>query len=219
MVITVLSDIHGRSEKIEKLSDHLANSDLVLLTGDITHFGREAEVKAIIAKITRYQPNILAVTGNCDYPEVEQFLSREGINLHQRSAIFEGIGFVGAGGSLPCPGKTPNEYSEEELQVSLEIAYASLYSAIPYVLVVHHPPLNTITDMLPSGAHVGSASIRKFIEAFRPMVCFCGHIHEAKGTDFLSGTAVINPGPFKDDNYALVKIVDNQMDDIRLSTV
>ena len=216
MKITVLSDIHGRIEKIERISDQLTNSDLALIAGDITHFGREPEVKEVISKIVRYQSNILAVTGNCDFPEVEHFLSREGISLHQKSAIFDGIGFIGTGGSLACPGQTPNEYAEEEIQAFLEIAYSSLYSAIPFVLVVHHPPYNTHTDKLPSGIHVGSISVRKFIEAFKPLACFCGHIHEAKSKDILDGTVVINPGPFKDGNYTLVKIDNNQIHDIEL---
>jgi Icc-related predicted phosphoesterase len=219
MTITVLSDIHGRIEKIERLSDHLTGSDLVLLTGDITHFGREPEAKEIITKIAALQSNILAITGNCDYPEVEYFLSREGISLHQKSAIFGGIGFVGTGGSLPCPGKTPNEYEEEEMQAFLDTGYFSLYTTIPFVLVVHHPPFNTFTDMLPSGVHVGSVSIQKCIKAYRPLACFCGHIHEARGKDSLGGTVIINPGPFKDGNYALVKIFDNQVDDVKLLSV
>jgi len=218
MIITLLSDIHGRIEKIERISNQLRNSDIVVLAGDITHFGREPEVREIISKIAVFQSNILAVTGNCDYPEVEHFLRKEGISLHQKSAIFGGIGFVGVGGSLPCPGKTPNEYSEEEIKELLDISFASLYSDIPTILVVHQPPFNTVVDKLPTGLHVGSLSIRNSIEIKKPIACFCGHLHEALGKDKIGDTIIINPGPFKEGNYAFVKLVDNKIENITLSS-
>ncbi len=219
MIITVLSDIHGNIEKIEKISDELTKSDIVLVCGDITHFGREKEVRQIISKIVDFQPNILAVTGNCDYPEVEYFLLKEGISINKRSAIFEGFGFVGLGGSLPCPGQTPNEFTEEEFEESLSVACSSLYHAIPTVFVVHHPPFNTATDTAKSGKHVGSVSVRKYIEVYRPLACFCGHIHESKGQDKINETFIVNPGPFKEGNYALVKIKEDHVASVCLSSV
>jgi Icc-related predicted phosphoesterase len=219
MIITLLSDIHGNVDKIEKISDKLKMSDLVVLSGDITHFGRENEAKQIIKRISEYQSNLLAVTGNCDYPEVEHYLSKEGISIHLRSAIFGGIGFIGVGGSLPCPGETPNEISEEEMEAFLCLAHSSLYEAIPYILVVHHPPFNTVADLVKAGAHVGSKSIRQSIENDKPILCICGHIHEAKGKDMINNTDIINPGPFKDGNYALVKIVDYYIDTINLLSI
>ena len=37
------------------------------------------------------------------------------------------------------------------------------------LLVTHAPPLGTKTDLLPSGEHVGSESIRRVIEEFQPI--------------------------------------------------
>lgn len=218
MLITLLSDIHGHIDSVEQISDELKLSDLVILSGDITHFGRENEAKQVIVKIAKYQSNIIAITGNCDYPEVEYYLSKEGISIHLKSAIYGGIGFVGVGGSLPCPGRTPNELSEEEMGAFLALAHASLYDAIPYVLVVHHPPIETNTDLVKAGIHVGSVSVKQAIENHNPLLCVCGHIHEARGTDRICNAFVINPGPFKEGNYALVKIIDNNIDTIRLLT-
>ncbi|HEY4784627.1 MAG TPA: metallophosphoesterase [Bacteroidales bacterium] len=219
MIITVLSDIHGNLEKLEKISDVLSQSDLVLMCGDITHFGREKEVQSIIRTILQFQSNILAVTGNCDYPEVEHFLAKEGISIHKRSAIFEGIGFVGFGGSLPCPGKTPNEFSEDEFGESLTVAYQSLYGSIPHLLVVHHPPFKTAADRAGNGTHVGSLSVRNVIETYQPLACFCGHIHESKGQSVINQSYVINPGPFKEGNYALVKIDEGKLNTFKLLSV
>jgi len=216
MIITLLSDIHGNIDQIEKIAETLRTSDLLLLSGDITHFGKENEAKQIIRRISEYQSNILAVSGNCDYPEVEYYLSKEGISVHSKSAIFGGIGFLGVGGSLPCPGSTPNELSEKEMKEFLALAYASLYETIPFILVVHHPPFNTFSDHANGGIHMGSHVVSQAIENYKPLMCVCGHIHEAKGKDKVFDSIVINPGDFKEGNYALVKIYDYNVDTISM---
>jgi len=63
-----------------------------------------------------------------------------------------------------------------------------------------------LTDLAFNGQHVGSRSIRFFIEKFHPMICFSGHIHEARGIDSIAGTKVVNPGPFREGGYAYVRI-------------
>src|SRR5205085_140935 len=42
--------------------------------------------------------------------------------------------------------------------------------------------------------HVGSSAVRDFILASRPLLCLCGHVHEAKGSAMLGETLCINPG-------------------------
>ena len=51
---------------------------------------------------------VLAVLGNCDYPEIRQELIEEGVSLDRSHARVGDIDFVGIGGSTPCPGKTPS---------------------------------------------------------------------------------------------------------------
>jgi uncharacterized protein len=213
MTIIILSDIHGKNEEIEKIADDLKKSDLVLLCGDITHFGKEQEIKQIISQISTYQTNILSITGNYDFPEVEFFLSKEGISIDKKCAIYNGIGFIGAGGSLPCPGETPNEFTENEFDEALSLAFSSLYSPIPAILATHQPPYGTNADMAKNGEHVGSKSIRKHIQTNSPIACFCGHIHEAKGRDKIDQTVIVNPGALKDGNYAFVKIANASIEE------
>lgn len=57
------------------------------------------------------------------------------------------------------------------------------------------------------GLHVGSYEIRKFIEEKKPVFAACGHIHEARGTERLADTFLLNPGRCPEGYYGLV-IVD-----------
>ena len=57
--------------------------------------------------------------------------------------------------------------------------------------------MGTKTDLLPSGKHVGSESLRKIIEEFQPTINLCGHIHESMAIDKIGKTTIINPGMLK----------------------
>lgn len=47
------------------------------------------------------------------------------------------------------------------------------------VYVIHPPPFNTKLDIITTGTHVGSKSVRKFIEKEQPFLTLHGHIHES----------------------------------------
>ena len=157
---------------------------------------------------------IYAVTGNCDYPEAEKYLTREGISLNASLIRHAGYTLVGLSGSLPCPGKTPNEYSEEEYEAIL--GALSIPAGEPLLMVSHQPPYNTLNDAVSPGFHVGSKSIRKFIEKYQPLVCFTGHIHEGRAVDRIGNTLVVNPGPAGTGNFTFALLEENEVKNIRL---
>ena len=200
MKIIALTDLHGKTGILKPLSAQLKTADLVVLCGDITHFGRKKEIANIIAQLGDLNPALLAVSGNCDYPEVEEYLVHEGVSLNATFREFMGYNFIGFSGSLPCPGKTPNEYSEEEYGIITENLHVPLDK--PLIIVSHQPPSGTLNDEVSSGYHVGSHVIRSFIEKHQPLICFTGHIHEGIGIDHIGNTAVINPGPSGSGGYA-----------------
>jgi uncharacterized protein len=195
MIVTAISDLHGDASRFPLIADDLAAADIVLITGDVTHFGRRDAARKMIETLRAFNEKILAVPGNCDYPEVGAYLSEEEINLDDSHRVIDGIAFLGVGGSLPCPGGTPYEMSDDRMGKRLDAAAEGLDPALPLVLVTHQPPLDTGADRLGSGAHVGSATLRAFIEERAPLVCFSGHIHEARGTDSIGPTGIANPGP------------------------
>jgi uncharacterized protein len=200
--IAALADIHGDLKTIKKVGPEIKQAHAVLLVGDITHFGREKEAAAIVDAVAEYNPRILAVAGNCDHPEVSGYLAQRGVSLEGRRMIIDGVGFIGVGGSLPCPGNTPNEIDEEQFAAALEDTASRLPPSMPMILVSHQPPYNTKTDAIINGQHVGSKSVRTFIRDRQPLVCFTGHIHESVGIDTIGRCQVINPGPLREGKYA-----------------
>ena len=206
MTVVGISDIHGKVGFLEKLSGYLKNGDLIVVSGDLTHFGKEKQAVDVCRAINNINKNFLVVPGNCDYPPVHAFLQREDVNLHGRVKIFGDYSVVGVGGSLKCPGMTPNEYTEEEFKLLLNEIKEELPRDRPVILVTHHPPSGTECDLTGNGSHVGSISIREFILDVQPAICFSGHIHESRGIDSIGKTKVVNPGPVMEGSYVIVQL-------------
>ncbi|NLG51022.1 MAG: hypothetical protein GX552_13025 [Chloroflexi bacterium] len=210
MIVVAMTDIHGNLGRLNAIASDIAAADLVLLTGDLTHFGHREAAEDVVSAVRRYNQHLLAVPGNCDYAEVAAYLTEQGINLHARHVINNGIAFVGVGGSLPAPRPTPNEYDEEEIEAFLAQAVTDLPANTPLVLVTHQPPYDTVADLASIGRHVGSRAIRRFIGTHQPLVCFTGHIHEGRGMDTIGSTRIVNPGPLRYGGYAYAKIESGQ---------
>lgn len=208
MKILALTDIHSRYSSMDAIGDDLRASDVVLLPGDLTMFGKREGAIEVLDAVRAYNDSIYAVMGNCDFPEVETYLREGGLCLHRGHAVFDGVVFVGLGGSLACPIPTLNEWTEEETAEHLDAAVAGVPKGMPMVLVSHQPPKDTAVDLAAIGKHVGSEAVRAFIEKHQPLVCFSGHIHEAQGMDTIGNTKLINPGPFMEGRYAWAEIRD-----------
>jgi Icc-related predicted phosphoesterase len=69
------------------------------------------------------------------------------------------------------------------------------------IMVCHTPPKDTAIDVIRSGLHVGSSTVRDFIIQYKPHVCISGHIHESRGKDKIGDTIVLNAGMFRDGWY------------------
>jgi hypothetical protein len=206
MIIVALPDIHDDVGRLWSISEDLSAADVVLLVGDLTNFGRHAAAERVVKAVRTYNDRILAVPGNCDYREVDAYLTREGINLHRTHTLIDGVAFLGVGGSLPCPGRTPNEFSDRHFETFLAEAAAGLKPDVPLILVSHQPPRDTVNDLANNGKHVGSQSVRVFIESVQPLLCFTGHIHEGRGMDAIGRTKVVNPGPLWAGSYAYARV-------------
>jgi Icc-related predicted phosphoesterase len=207
MQLLLLSDIHGTLNGLQAIEPILGASDLTVMSGDITHFSGAEEAGRIIGAITRINPRLVAVSGNCDRAEVDTYLDEAGYGLHAQCRQHGGIDFVGASGSLPCPGSTPNELGESRFTAHLESALAQRASGTrPLVLVTHQPAYGTALDRTGSGGHAGSTALRDFIEREQPVLAVSGHIHEAAGVDRIGTCLLVNPGPFRAGRYACVEI-------------
>lgn len=204
MNLLVFTDLHGNHSFIRKLVPFCDWADLVLATGDITHFGKSPDMQSLLEPLLITGKQVFAVAGNCDYPQAEEWLTTAGISLNGRLLEYNGFALAGLAGSLPCPGKTPNEYSEEEY--SSVLGHMKVPSGIPMLLVSHQPPFGVINDSIAEGVHVGSHAVKNFIAAHQPLACFTGHIHEGKGVGFIGNCRVVNPGPARHGHYARIVV-------------
>lgn len=146
----------------------------------------------ILAKAEAAGIPTLAVPGNCDPKPILEVLGRHGVNLHAKSVRLGDITFVGLGGSNLTPFNTPFELTEAEIKEELERLSSTVDES--WVLVTHAPPHETKVDRIEAGTHVGSKSVRQIIERKQPLVALCAHVHEARNTDELGRTLVVNPG-------------------------
>lgn len=146
--------------------------------------------------------------GNCDVPEVEKFLDKEGVLLHKQLLGLGKTVAIGFGGSSPTPFHTPSEFSEGEIEGDLEylVDEATKMEAQRLIVFSHVPPKNTKADELPGGGHAGSSALRSIIDKYQPNLCVCGHIHEAKSMDFVGQTSIINVGPVRDGNFLVIEV-------------
>ncbi len=205
MIIVGVADIHGDGTALDRVLSSESVIDAVLLLGDITNFGTTEDAEAIVKIARSHADKVFGIDGNCDPPEVGDWLTVSQISLRGRAVNLGAIYFLGIPRSLPCPGTTPNETDEEGFESMCTQARELVPAAQPFALVTHQPPLNTVCDRSFLG-HVGSAAISRFIEEEKPLVCLCGHIHEGAGVDRIGDCIVANPGPVRRGSYVLLEV-------------
>jgi Icc-related predicted phosphoesterase len=205
MKILAVSDFHGSVKASERavLKAKDINADVIVVCGDITHFGSPEDAEEVLSPLTALKLPVLFVPGNCD-PHSLLDAKIEGANcIHGKCEIYGGVSFIGAA-SLPLDRVHPSpwEISEEEILEALNEGSKQCTSRQRLVVVAHSPPINTKLDLAYAG-HVGSPSLRLFIEQKQPSVVFCGHIHEARGIDYIGETVIVNTGPVRHGHCAL----------------
>jgi Icc-related predicted phosphoesterase len=206
MRIVSFGDVHMSLQTIKRLAPELAHADLAIISGDLTNFGGRDDAEQVVDAVERRARQVLAVSGNLDQREVMDFLRERGISLHGESRRIGDLGIFGCGGSNVTPFRTPTEFSEEELGASLDRGYNQVSDAPHVLMVCHTPPANTATDRISTGQHVGSPTVRAFIEKHQPEVCITGHIHESPGVDRVGRTTVLNAGLLREGGYIVVSL-------------
>lgn len=192
--LLAVSDFHGESNGDSYLEKFLENGyDFLLIIGDFTEMGPASQAEEILTRLGEADIPTLAIPGNCDPKPVKEILEKYGVSLHSKSVRIGGMTFVGLGGSNTTPFNTPFELTEGEIEEELEAQTSKVGGR--WVLVTHAPPYGTRADLTSDGVHVGSKSVRRIIEEKQPLAALCAHIHEARSTDKIGRTKVVNPGP------------------------
>lgn len=213
MKIAVISDIHGEKEKIGLLKEKCGDFDAVLFAGDFAKFEHEETGLPVLECLVQNFESLFAVLGNCDNPGFLPEIENAGISVEKNLSFFEGLAVSGSGGGSKFTGTTPFERTDEELASDFSILESADENirdddgtCSSLILIMHNPPKDTKCDVVADNVHVGSASLRKIIEKFQPVLAVTGHIHESRGIDTVGATTVINPGSLAEGKYALVEL-------------
>ena len=205
MKIISFGDVHMATRNLDRMGEIMRDCDLVIVSGDLTNFGGADDARKVIADVRRACPEVLAVPGNLDQPEVIATLEQNGVALHGKGVVKAGVGIFGCGGSNITPFHTPIELTEDEIDAALRSGYEQVRDVRPLVMICHAPPFETKCDRLINGKAVGSMAARRFIEEVKPDICISGHIHESAAVDAIGPTKIFNAGPFKGGGYVVVR--------------
>ncbi len=206
MRILALSDIHGNFAVVNKILERELAYDVILLCGDLTTKGTPQEVENALQHVRSYGIPYFAVAGNMDSPDIEAALVAADCSINGTGKKVGDVGFFGVSASPLSSLHTPYEIPEVEIVQIAARGWNEIKDTRRKVFVPHAPPRNTTLDKTFLGSHVGSTSIRAFIERYEPDVVVCGHIHEARGTDTLGHTRMINCGQAAKGYYGIIEI-------------
>ena len=209
MRIGYVVDVHGSFDAVPRVLEQMRDIDLLIVGGDITTGGSPDDAARAIEVWRLLVPQLLALAGNMDSAAIDERLGELGVALDGRGIVLDGVGVCGVSAAPVSPLQTPYELADDELERRSERAFAAVAGAGRIVFCPHAPPLDTACDLLRSGEHVGSSVIRRFVEREQPDIVLCGHIHEARGTDAIGKSRIVNPGPVgRAGHCALVEIGD-----------
>ena len=205
MIIIALADIHGSANYFGSACEALGKADLVLVAGDLTSFGGAGKAKKIVEELRLCNERIYAISGNCDLPAVNGYLTKEEINLDCNCVEVYDVKFVGVSGSSSGCKIFSHKPDEERFAKAFEVIEGQIPDG-GFVLVTHQPAWGTNLDIAGSGQHAGSRAIRSFIERAKPILAISAHIHESPGVDRIGETTLVNPGPFRNGSYAYIEL-------------
>lgn len=156
---------------------------------------------------------IIVMPGNDDIFEIDPVLKKSGRDIYPLGRLVElplGYAMISLEYVNPTPWNTPREADEKDLWKMLEkVANLVDRDWSRMICCFHAPPYNTMIDVAPKldknlrpvyslgeieKENVGSKSVRKFLEKYKPLMGIHGHIHESPGYDRIGRTMVFNPG-------------------------
>ncbi len=211
MKIVAISDIHGKLENLEKISDEIKAADAVFFAGDFSEDKKDETAKPVLDALCKMNDSVFAVIGNCDNPDLLDEIEKEDVSVHAGIVFYEGLAIAGSSGGSVFTKTTAFERTEEELQSDFDVIKNSNNPDEEgqwnnLVLISHNPPKDTVCDKINAGIHVGSQTFRDFIIQTKPLLVVTGHIHEGVGSDKIGDTVVLNPGAVMLGQYATLEI-------------
>ena len=207
MKLLCITDLHNNRTALERILAATADLtvEMILLGGDITNFGSPDDAEVLVRDAQDTGATVLAVAGNCDSAGIDRRLAELGVSLAGRGVIHGEIGLHGIS-AIPPWRSGMYQFTEEELAEVLSTGYAQLGEMEHHVVLSHVPPCDGRLDRTRLFFHAGSTALRDFIDATRPVLVVCGHVHECRGTEQIGRTTVVNCGPATNGCYVVAEV-------------
>ncbi|MGH9522665.1 MAG: metallophosphoesterase family protein [Terriglobales bacterium] len=202
MRIAAVADIHFAPpvwerirEKMERVRDE---ADVLVLAGDLTNYGKVAEMEPLLNVIVRLRVPTVAVLGNHDYESEQQdelmrMMAAEGIKVLDGTGYErDGVGFAGTKGFIGGFGRgVLTAFGEREVKnivqaaidesLKLERAMSQLRTEKRVVVVHYAPILATVEGEAPEiYPYLGTSRLAEVIDRHGANLVLHGHAHHGK---------------------------------------
>ena len=152
---------------------------------------------------------IYVIPGNMDAPKTRYQTALEKAmgkysniySIHKNHAKYAEFTITGFGGEITESEKEDFFVARYDKNDVIE----GLYKSPRNIYATHSPPVCNKVD-LDKTVHKGCSVLNDVLESLRPLAHFCGHAHNGRGTEKIGKTIIINPGAFKNGNFAIVDI-------------
>jgi Icc-related predicted phosphoesterase len=206
-------------------------ADIVVLCGDLTHFGSVAEAENLAADLSACTVPVVGVLGNHDYQgghgeEIKKTLrAAKMVMLEDDTFEYRGIGFAGVKGFAGGFNRYMlTSFGEEAIKVfvneainealKLENALRTLSTSKVVVALHYSPVLETLKgEPLEIYPFLGSSRLAETIDSFDVDIVFHGHAHKGtyegkthKGVPVFNCCFELMSKMHADQPYALVEV-------------
>jgi Icc-related predicted phosphoesterase len=202
MRIAATADLHYTVQSYAILQDQLNkvrdDADVLILAGDLTNYGKTAEMEPLLNTIVRLRIPTIAVLGNHDYEsgqevELARMMTAAGIKVLDGSAYErDGVGFAGTKGFIGGFGRgVLTAFGEPEVKtfvrvsidetLKLERAMSQLRTK-KRVIVLHYAPIvGTVEGEAPEiYPFLGTSRLAEVIDRHGADLVVHGHAHNGK---------------------------------------
>lgn len=164
-------------------------------------------------KLSRKPVKCYVMPGNDDSYVIDPILNSSDIIVNPNEKVVQlsdWLEMISLGYSNITPWRCPRDISEEELDSKINTLMSKVDNKHEVIFNIHVPPYDSNIDLAPELdkdmrprvgpggqlilAPVGSISVRKNIERYKPLVGLHGHVHEARGFSRIGRTICFNPG-------------------------
>ena len=202
MRIAATADLHFTPARFSALHDQLNRvrdeSDVFVLAGDLTNFGKPEEMEHLLNVLVRLRLPTIVVLGNHDYEsgreaDLMRMMTQEGIKVLDGSAYErDGVGFAGTKGFVGGFGRgVLTAFGETEIKtfvragideaLKLERAMSQLRTK-KRVIILHYSPIAATVE---GEAHeiypfLGTSRLAEVIDRHGADLVLHGHAHNGK---------------------------------------